>query len=226
MELLVFIILALLIVRLGGIRWDGKSRRRRNIFRRTWARPSPQGIGRRGEFLVNRTVRTRLPQDEYHLIDNVTLRGRRGTNQIDHIIVSRYGVFVIETKNMSGWIFGSARDKNWTQRFRTGASYAFQNPLRQVYGDLKILVELLNIPPTAIHTLAVFTGEAEFKTPMPDNVIYGGALIRHIEARRTRLLSDEAVAGIIARLEALRLPPGDATDREHAACLRASARSR
>jgi restriction system protein len=32
----------------------------------------------------------------------------KGTTQIDHVVVSRYGIFVIETKNMTGWIFGDA----------------------------------------------------------------------------------------------------------------------
>ena len=35
-----------------------------------------------------------------------------GTTQIDHIFVSHYGVFVVETKNTSGWIFGNERDRH------------------------------------------------------------------------------------------------------------------
>jgi restriction system protein len=69
-----------------------------------------------GEFLVNTAARLFLPKDEYHLIKNVTLPTDDGTTQIDHIIVSRYGVFVIETKNMKGWIFGSANQRTWTQK--------------------------------------------------------------------------------------------------------------
>jgi len=47
-----------------------------------------------------------LNQDEYKTIKNVTLPAEGGTTQIDHIIVSEHGVFVIETKNMKGWIYG------------------------------------------------------------------------------------------------------------------------
>ncbi len=68
---------------------------------------SPWFKGVAGEFLVNTAARLFLPEDEYHLIKDVTLPTREGTTQIDHIVVSRYGVFVIETKNMKGWIFGS-----------------------------------------------------------------------------------------------------------------------
>ena len=50
---------------------------------------------------------------EYVDLNNVTIRTRRGTTQIDHVIVSRYGVFVVETKNMSGWIFGTSAPGGW-----------------------------------------------------------------------------------------------------------------
>jgi len=39
----------------------------------------------------------------------------KGTAQIDHVVVSPFGIFVIETKNMAGWIFGDERSRQWTQ---------------------------------------------------------------------------------------------------------------
>jgi len=69
-----------------------------------------------GEAIVNLSTKYLLDRSEYHLLKNVTLPLEEGTTQIDHIIVSRFGVFVIETKNMKGWIFGDARQKTWTQK--------------------------------------------------------------------------------------------------------------
>ena len=57
-----------------------------------------------------------LDKNEYHFIKNVTLPIENGTTQIDHIIVSVYGVFVVEAKNMKGWIFGSSNEPMWTQK--------------------------------------------------------------------------------------------------------------
>jgi len=37
--------------------------------------------------------------------------GEGSTTQIDHFLLSPYGLFVIETKNYKGWIFGSERQK-------------------------------------------------------------------------------------------------------------------
>lgn len=64
-----------------------------------------------GEWIVNLQIKLSLNKEQYHLIKNVTLPTTDGTTQIDHIVVSIFGIFVIETKNMKGWIFGSATQK-------------------------------------------------------------------------------------------------------------------
>ena len=52
--------------------------------------------------------------------------------QIDHIVISQWGIFVIETKTYSGWVFGDAKSAQWTvSHFRR--KDRFQNPLRQNY---------------------------------------------------------------------------------------------
>ena len=75
-----------------------------------------------------------LPSSMYRQYHDVILPTAGGTTQIDHVFVSVFGVFVVETKNMSGWIFGSERDQDWTQVFPGGRKFKFQNPLRQNYG--------------------------------------------------------------------------------------------
>jgi hypothetical protein len=64
-----------------------------------------------GEWQVNLLIKFFLDKNNYHLIKNVTLPTEDGTTQIDQIIVSQYGIFVVETKNMKGWIFGSENQK-------------------------------------------------------------------------------------------------------------------
>lgn len=49
----------------------------------------------------------KLPQEHYRVFNDIMLQTKRGTTQIDHIVVSIYGIFVIETKNYKGWITGS-----------------------------------------------------------------------------------------------------------------------
>ncbi len=92
--------------------------------------PIEKGIA--GEFLVNLAINSRLYKKKYHLLKNVTLPTEDGTTQIDHIIVLQYGIFVIETKNMKGWIFGEEHQRTWTQKIYKHTS-KFQNPLHQNY---------------------------------------------------------------------------------------------
>ena len=180
---------------------------------------SPWFKGITGEFLVNAAARLFLAKDEYHLIKDVTLQTDDGTTQIDHIIVSRYGVFVIETKNMKGWIFGSANQKTWTQKIYKH-THKFQNPLHQNYKHVKTLEALLNIPASAIHSLVVFVGDSMFKTELPDNVVYAGGYIRYIKARREVTLSQADVETVTAVIEQLRLQRGFNTNRKHVTHLR------
>ena len=175
---------------------------------------SPWFKGITGEFLVNTAARLFLPRNEYHLIKDVTLPTEDGTTQIDHIIVSRYGVFVIETKNMKGWIFGSANQRTWTQKIYKHTN-KFQNPLHQNYKHVKTLEALLDIPAAAIHSLVVFVGNSTFKTDMPDNVTYAGGYIRHIKSRREVVLSQADVERVTAQIEQLRLQRGLTTNRQH-----------
>ena len=166
---------------------------------------SPWFKGVFGEFQINMAARLFLPKDEYHLIKDVTLPTEDGTTQIDHIVVSRFGVFVIETKNMKGWIFGTANQKTWTQKIYRHTS-KFQNPLRQNYKHVKTLEALLNIPLAAIHSVVVFVGNSTFKTAMPDNVTYARGYIRYIKSKRDVVLRKGQVEAVTAQIEQLWLP--------------------
>jgi len=72
-----------------------------------------------GEKMTTFGMWLKLEQEVYRRVHNVILPARNGTTQIDHVVVSIYGLFVIETKNMEGWIFGSAQQETWTQQFFT-----------------------------------------------------------------------------------------------------------
>ena len=105
---------------------------------------SPSVKGKIGEAIVNRAISKKLDKTQYHLVKDVTLPTVDGTTQVEHIIVSRYGIFVIETKKMKGWIFGSERQKTWTQKIFKH-SRKFQNPLHQNYKHVKTLSHLLDV---------------------------------------------------------------------------------
>jgi restriction system protein len=175
---------------------------------------SPWFKGVMGEFIVNVAAKLMLDKNEYHLIKNVTLPTEDGSTQIDHVIVSKYGIFVIETKNMKGWIFGSPSQSTWTQKIFKHTS-KFQNPLHQNYKHVKTLESLLGLNDQQIHSLIVFVGDSTFKTDMPANVTYGAGYIRFIKSKTTPVLSVGEVKDIVSKIAMGRLTPSFKTDREH-----------
>ncbi len=60
-----------------------------------------------GEALVSRTLGLAFRPRDYHLMNHITIQMDDGTTQVDHILVSKFGVFVIETKHYKGWIFAN-----------------------------------------------------------------------------------------------------------------------
>src|SRR5690606_15371974 len=90
---------------------------------------SPQFKGAVGERRVKRLIRRRLDPSIYREFSNVTVPVGDGTTQIDHIYVCPFGVLVIETKNLRGWIFGGKHQAQWKQIIYR-KKVKFQNPLR------------------------------------------------------------------------------------------------
>lgn len=158
-----------------------------------------------------------LDSSVYRRFHNVIIPGKSGTTQIDHILVSVYGIFIVETKNKTGWIFGSADQAKWTQTLHK-RKYSFQNPLRQTYRQKKVLAEYLNINESNIHTVVYFVGDCKFKTPMPANVMKSG-LKRYITQYRKLILSPEEVKRIILMLER-HVAESSITRRDHVRSLR------
>ncbi|MGP4845610.1 NERD domain-containing protein [Marinobacter sp. 1Y8] len=175
---------------------------------------SPRFKGWMGECLVNISARLFLDKNIYHLIRNVTLPTEDGTTQIDHIIVSPFGVFVVETKNMKGWIFGSTHLRQWTQKIFKH-SQKFQNPLHQNYKHVKTLQALLGLSDAQIHSVVVFVGDATFKTEMPANVTRGGGYLRFIKSHQDAVLNAEEVRVVLEKVASGRLKASFKTHREH-----------
>lgn len=133
---------------------------------------APAPTANAGELRV-RSVLTRHYRD-WPLFNDVLLPSGEGTAQIDHILISPCGVFVIETKDMNGWIFASPGQQQWTQTYMAdrwsrmvgikSKRFSFYNPLLQNQGHARALVKLGIVDPREIRPVAVFVGDAELKT--------------------------------------------------------------
>lgn len=174
---------------------------------------SPRMKGRIGEWRV-RWMARRLGKQGYRALHNVTLKTANGTTQIDHVLLSRFGYFVLETKNMKGWIFGSEHEANWTQQFPR-RSFSFQNPLRQNYRHLKALETTLGVPFEHLHSVIIFVGRARLKGEMPANVTRGTDFVPFVQSFKTPVFSEAQVEAMHEALLTGRLAPTRATQRTH-----------
>lgn len=176
-----------------------------------------------GEFQIKTGLRLLLKKGPYRIVNNVLLDdGQGGTTQIDHIVLSPYGIFVVETKNMKGWIFGDEKARTWTQTIYRKKS-TFQNPLRQNYKHIVCLSKTVKCPMEAFHHVVVFIGDAVIKTPekLPASVAANGyQMIQYIKSFTEEILDMESVDEIARRIEAYRLENSRKNAKAHVAYLK------
>ena len=168
-----------------------------------------------GEMIVRRAIQQACPGPNWHLLNNVTLPAADGTTQIDHVLVSRYGVFVIETKDYGGWIFGDAKSPQWTQMFYK-KKFRFQNPLHQNYKHIKVVRALLDfLPENQVDGAVIFTGDAEFKTNRPEGVFTIAEFVEGLSALKSEIITENRLQFCVGRLECNRFALTQKTDVEH-----------
>ena len=172
---------------------------------------SPRQKGKRGEMRIHEIL-LQMPED-YHVLDDIVLKTNKGTTQIDHIVVSKYGVFVIETKNYRGEIYGDDNRQQWTQIIVTNVKFRkklyktytyvtknhFYNPVKQTIGHLYVVKKILSEwPHIKIIPIVVFAGTANLSNVKSNNhVIYDNNLIATIHNYRTIYLSDSDIQSVL-----------------------------
>lgn len=121
-------------------------------------------LGRRGEKLVARELNlVRLFGRGGKILRNVYVPKDNGeATEIDVLYITVKGVFVLESKNYSGWIFGSESQRKWTVSFPNGAKERFYNPIRQNRTHCKWLHRYLG-DGTPLFSIVVFSERCELK---------------------------------------------------------------
>lgn len=146
-------------------------------------------------------VAQRLAQlpEEYHVFNDVYIRSGNRSVQIDHVVISRYGVFVIETKNYKGWVYGSANAEHWTQNIY-GHKYRLYNPTRQNASHVGALCNLFHITRDKAIPIIVFAGSATVRCSADCNVIYLNQLRREIDCHKSVQFTEEQVIQMVEKL--------------------------
>lgn len=117
-------------------------------------------IGNNGEKQVASQLIS-LPSNNFKLFNNVLLKTKTGTTQIDHLLVTTRGIFVIETKAHKGKIYGDAQSKYWTQclfgKNRVVNKYTFYSPYKQNQGHLRNVI--LSLKTNCVCGIICFTSK-------------------------------------------------------------------
>lgn len=132
----------------------------------------PQIKGWVGENFVNRKLNNLDPK-YYKILNDLLLpsQGSIANTQIDHVVVSNFGIFCIETKDYRGWIFGSSYQEYWTQVIYSYKK-KFYNPMRQNYTHIKAIESLIHdqYPNVPVYGFVAFPSADKLKISGTDVV--------------------------------------------------------
>jgi len=131
-----------------------------------------------------------LDKNKYRIINDLRLKVDGMSTQIDHVIVSNYGIFVIETKNYKGWIFGKEYEDYWTQVLYK-EKHSFKNPIKQNKYHIYMLQKALrDYPDLQYHSIVVFMADADLKTNTNNGVMYPQEMLRRIKGFDREVIDD------------------------------------
>lgn len=152
----------------------------------------PRIKGYMGEAVVKMELSS-LDKDKYSIINNLVLENLSGntySTQIDHLVISTYGVFSIETKNYKGLIYGSEYSKKWIQNIH-GNKNEFMNPILQNYAHIKAVKSILRkyYPNMRYFSIVAFSPDAKVKVKTNDSVICKMSQV----SRNVKKLSDKEI---------------------------------
>lgn len=134
----------------------------------------PRIKGYMGETIVKMKLSS-LDREKYAVINNLVLENPSGntySTQIDHLVISTYGIFSIETKNYKGLIYGSEYGKRWIQNIH-GIKNDFMNPVLQNYAHMQAVKSILSkyYPNMRYFSIVAFSPDAKVKVKTKNSVI-------------------------------------------------------
>jgi restriction system protein len=188
------------------------------LHRRLLEKPAYRGWW--GEYKVNLMLRLCL-SSEYKLYANTIYRGQHKgeSTQVDHIVVSRYGIFVIETKTLKGKIIVDELNSDQWIQIVGRRRYTLDHPLKQNYAHIRSLQRITGAHSQKIFSYAVMAGSAVFEGQRPERVFSTWELVRKIQSKKTPVLSRAGVNSACQRLRRCKIKGGYWAARHHVARL-------
>lgn len=131
---------------------------------------SPESKGERGENIVAKILGNTIKGEQY-VINDLLFQNEKGQScQIDHIFINKFGIWVIETKNYAGNIYGQESQREWTQVLAgVNEKIKFYNPIKQNATHIYHLSNYLKVKNVFINVV-VFLSRANISNIDSENV--------------------------------------------------------
>lgn len=177
----------------------------------------PEVEGKQEENRVSAALSNVAFRKNGFLVANVIVPSKDSslTSQIDHIYIDQTGIYVIETKNYGGRIYGNDFDNQWTQVLAFGKTKnSFYSPVKQNYTHLMRLSEYLNLDSSKFHSMIVFSKRGDLRYINSANVYDLKSMCQTIKRNKIQILTIEEVNFACQKLRLLVRNPIQ-TNKEH-----------
>lgn len=165
-----------------------------------------------GEEEIDRELQ-HLDRTNYVVLRNLVLLNNNSTHQIDHVVVSNYGIFIIETKNYTGFVKGSDKYHKWVQ-FIGKKKYFFLNPVIQNKGHIKALEAFFPDYSPFFVPIVCFTNKTRLAVRSNNIVINSSQLLRVIHNYKTEVLIPD-IHEVAQNLKNISLDRMDGINQDH-----------
>lgn len=169
-----------------------------------------ENTGQFGEYCTEFALTNDNIFSDFKVLKNVYVPYKDQTTEIDLLMIHECGIFVFESKNYSGWIFGKADQLNWVQSLPNKQKNKFYNPIRQNQTHIKALADYLQMPTDAFTSYIIFSERCELKQ-VPENteqvvIVRRPNMLKHLRATfktRPTIYSHHEIDALAAKLAPL-----------------------
>ena len=165
---------------------------------------SPRFRGDIAQSRVRRLLASGLESNRYTVFNDLVLADAGGTRQIDHVVISKFGIFVIESCYVRGWISGAEFQERWKRKSLWRRSQ-FDNPLHSSRLQAETLQRLLDYPASVFHPMVVLVGHKGARTRLPENVVGAEKLLASLRKKTVQLLDAEHAERAVRTIDQARL---------------------
>ncbi len=196
---------------------------------------APDEKGPLGEYLIKYVLDNMIATTGYPTYTNLIVPNPNSlahTAEIDVLLLTIKGIFVFESKNYAGWIFGSDGQRQWTASLAKDKRERFYNPVMQNREHVRALAAYLGLHESAFRSYIVFSKRSVLKEVPADTSEYCVCQRPSLRSRlrndlraREALFSDEHFRSLKARLDVLAAASGEGAREEHVEQVREAMRT-